>query len=299
MNDNFLEFIVMSSNLDFFNYLISKRLILDEVWCVNCGVQMILKPTRDTKIGFNWRCLNYQCSKYQTTLSIFKGSFFEKSKMNPREILKVIYYIANNEILSKIMIYTNKSENSINDIKKRIYECIGLYWQENPMKLGGQNIIVQVDETKLNFNVRSHRGRSPRVPTWAITIVDTSTVPAKGYAEIVSRRDAMTLIPIIERVVRHGSIIYTDEWAAYNALSSNTHYNYSRVCHKYNFVDPTTGVHTQHVESFNNKLKYEIKKRRGILNDKKGEFLQYFLFCDFFKEKTFGKLLEILAGLCI
>jgi len=38
------------------------------------------------------------------------------------------------------------------------------------------------------------------------------------------------------------------------------------VYHKYNFKDPITGVHTQHGESYNKRIKMEIKKRKGIIS---------------------------------
>ena len=44
---------------------------------------------------------------------------------------------------------------------------------------------------------------------WVFGICDTSTTPGVTYMEIVPDRRAQTLIPIIERVVRHGSIIHS------------------------------------------------------------------------------------------
>ncbi|KAG0439755.1 hypothetical protein DMUE_2211, partial [Dictyocoela muelleri] len=110
--------------------------------------------------------------------------------------------------------------------------------------------------------VRSHRGRSPSDAIWALTFADCSVTPARGYAEIIESRNSNTIIPIIERIVRPGSIIYTDEWPAYTNLSNLNTYIHGTVCHKYHFVDPETFIHTQNVESFNNKIKYEIKKTR-------------------------------------
>ena len=34
--------------------------------------------------------------------------------------------------------------------------------------------------------------------------------------------------------------------------------------HSLNFVDPRTGVHTQHVESYWNRVKLKFKKMRGV-----------------------------------
>ncbi|KAG0441128.1 hypothetical protein DMUE_1280 [Dictyocoela muelleri] len=117
---------------------------------------------------------------------------------------------------------------------------------------------IQIDETKLNYNVQSHRGRSPRKAIWAITIVCTDKIPCKGYIEIVNDRRANTHMPIIQRVVRSGSIIYTDELKSYMGLSNINGYIHQNVCHRYHIIDLETSVHTQHVESFNNKIKLEI-----------------------------------------
>ena len=43
----------------------------------------------------------------------------------------------------------------------------------------GNNIIVKIDETKLNFNVRSYRDRSPAEPVWTITMTETDKKPAR------------------------------------------------------------------------------------------------------------------------
>ncbi|KRH94354.1 hypothetical protein M153_2890004847 [Pseudoloma neurophilia] len=55
--------------------------------------------------------------------------------------------------------------------------------------------------------------------------------------------------------MRLGSIIYTDEWAAYRNIGENQNYEHKTICHKYKFIDYETGVHTQHVESYNNTIK--------------------------------------------
>ena len=79
-------------------------------------------------------------------------------------------------------------------------------------------------------------------------LVDTSHTPALGYMEIVSRHDAVTLLPIIQTHVAPGTEIHSDQWAA------NTHgaglpivSTHSVVNHTYHFVDSVTGTHTQHI----------------------------------------------------
>ena len=81
--------------------------------------------------------------------------------------------------------------------------------------------------------MRSHRGRSPQNPTWALTFASTSSVPSKGYTQIVQSRSSENLKSIILDVVRPGSIIVTDEWRAYNALSCNPNFCHQKITHKY------------------------------------------------------------------
>lgn len=112
----------------------------------------------------------------------------------------------------------------------------------------------------MNFNIKIQRGRSTREAFSYLCILDCSTKPALVNYRIITERSASTLIPIIRSVTRTGTIIYTDEWSSYSALSLNNNYNHGNVCHKYNFVHPVTCVHTKQVESYNNTLKLWIKK---------------------------------------
>jgi len=94
-------------------------------------------------------------------------------------------------------------------LRKFLIMKITIYFARNPIKLGGPNIVVQVDEIKLNHNVKAHRGRGIKDPTWVLTMADTSTTPAKGYAKVIPKKDTNTIIPIIENTSIHGSPIST------------------------------------------------------------------------------------------
>ena len=89
---------------------------------------------------------------------------------------------------------------------------------------------------------------------------DTSVSPALGYMEVVQSRNAATLLPIISAHVNPGTIIQSDEWAAYNGVSNlapvSAHHT---VNHSITFVSPS-GVHTNHIESYWNRAKIKLKR---------------------------------------
>ena len=102
------------------------------------------------------------------------------------------------------------------------------------------------------------------VGVW-IGIITTEYSPARGYFKVVGRRNAATLLPIINRCVLPGSEIHTDDWGAYRRLLQLPNVRRHRVVlHAPNFVDPRTGVHTQEVESCWNQLKLGQKQRKGL-----------------------------------
>ena len=69
-----------------------------------------------------------------------------------------------------------------------------------------------------------------------------------GFMVPVDRRDAATLLPIIHKHIAPGTTVILDLWAAYNTLGIQG-YQHLTINHTYNFVNPTTGACTNHVES--------------------------------------------------
>ena len=73
-------------------------------------------------------------------------------------------------------------------------------------------------------------------------------VAKKGFLVIVPRRDAVTLLPLVQQWVLPGTMVYSDMWQAYNQLGA-LGYGHGTVNHTLHFVDPATGVTTNHVEA--------------------------------------------------
>ena len=120
---------------------------------------------------------------------------------------------------------------------------------------------------------------------WVFGLVDTSVTPSLGYMELVPDRTAATLLPIIQAHVAAGTTIHSDQWRAYTgvgALPGVTLHN--TVNHSVNFVDPTTGVHTQHIESYWNRAKIKLKRMKGCHSTHLPSYLDEFMW-----RERFGK----------
>ena len=95
---------------------------------------------------------------------------------------------------------------------------------------------------------------------------------------VVPQRDAATLLPLINAHVAPGTIIHSDEWAAYNRAQRLSNVSsHGVVNHSINFVKPTTGVHTQNVESYWNRVKIKLKRMKGCHGDQLPSYLNEFM----------------------
>lgn len=110
--------------------------------------------------------------------------------------------------------------------------------------------------------------------------------------EIVPRRNAATLLPIIQNHVLPGSIVRTDEWAAYSQISSIPGVAaHQTVNHSLHFVDPATHVHTQNIESYWNRVKTKLKRMKGWTRDQLPSYLDEFMWRER-EAKTHGSALR-------
>lgn len=161
------------------------------------------------------------------------------------------------------------SNNLVCRVFRRLEEVCSVDIGRNPVIPFGGRCLVKCDESKFNHKAKYNRGR--RAPdVWVFGVLSCDTRPAKGYYEIVRKRDRATLLPILAKCLLPGSEVHTDDWGAYYRLEHHLPNHVARhrvVVHADNFVDPVTGVHTQDVESAWANLKAPIKQRRGISVD--------------------------------
>lgn len=265
------------SSSAFINWCIERFILPREIVCPECKDPMKLEIKKSYIEDHCWRCYNCECSARKKRYQIFFNAFFKNIK-NVRNCLIAILRIAGAQPTHSIVKTLDISEPSLRKLKNNLIPKMA-YENTQMGKLGGIGHFVQIDETMMNFSCKSHRGRSASNRNDAICIVEISTTTNKivrAWAELLPNKCKTTILPIIKEHVFSNSVIHTDEHASYKDLIKLGYEHYT-VCHKYNFVNPINGIHTQYVESFNSKLKYEIKARKGIKSSLRAQFLTEFI----------------------
>ena len=222
-------------------------------------------------------------------------SFFSKSHVTLPKWVHVIYLLANKTPIKNAIEQTGLSRTVVVDIFNFLREVCSTALLQTPIVLGGQGTIVQIDESLFNHKAKYHRGRHPQQETWVFGLADTSTTPATSFLQIVERRDAATLLPIIRDHVRPGTIVHSDQWSAYSRVGDlQTVGSHDWVNHTHHF-DPVTGVHTQHVESLWNRVKTKFKAMKGVKRDMLPGYLDEFMWKERHRRNPFQDILREIA----
>ena len=112
------------------------------------------------------------------------------------------------------------SEQTLVDQYNFLREVCSAALLRNPVLLGGPGRIVQIDESMFAHKPKHHRGRAPQQEVWVFGMADCTTSPALGFMQIVERRNAETLLPIIQRHILPRTLVYSDQWAVYNNVGN-------------------------------------------------------------------------------
>ena len=159
-------------------------------------------------------------------------------------------------------------------------------WKGNQEPIGGQGVEVEIDET-LMARRKYNRGRISQ-QVWVFGGIERESkrkiiVPLTDGQEGL-QRNKETLIPIIKKYIKPGSVIYSDKWGAYSTLSSHGYTHY-QINHSANFVDPQDcSIHTQNIESLWRCFK-KHSKRPGMQTAYMEQYVLRFLFLQNFERK--------------
>ncbi|ORD96001.1 hypothetical protein HERIO_2023 [Hepatospora eriocheir] len=244
-----IEPLVSSPVEDLIEFLCIKGILKRYVKCGTCLLDMKTKPYTRNSDSVAFKCCNRNCNDFSKYVSICTKSLLSGFTVPLRDFLLVAYKWFNNHTHEQIGTEVNIKNKSIIKIIDLLRNQCFKYKTKNPIRLGGDGMIVQIDESLFRHKQKYHRGRQPTREIWVFRLDDCSFIPAKISLYVVPNRTANTLLPIIERVCASGTIIHSDQWKAYLGISSKLRLAHFTVNHSEGFVNHNNGVHTQNIES--------------------------------------------------
>ena len=236
-------------------FLRSHGILRNGKFCNQCDLWIKHVTCSEARDGSFWRCPN--CKR---KASVREGRCFEKQRLSLSVLLTILYFFyssGNSPTDATIMLKGAAHLHSVYDWYNLYRDIMSRALIENPVRLGGVGVTVEIDASKWGYKRKYNRGRLVKEGIWIFGIIERGM--GKFALFTCSARSAGELIPKINRVDLPGTSIKSDEWAVYRSLSQQV-YHHTTVNHTENFVDPVTGCHTQAIESFLAIQKYTSKK---------------------------------------
>uniref|UniRef100_A0A914QR49 ISXO2-like transposase domain-containing protein n=1 Tax=Panagrolaimus davidi TaxID=227884 RepID=A0A914QR49_9BILA len=253
--------------------------------CVAGGCSGHMNFRQREEKGSTFICTKKQCRK---EVGFRKDTFFEGSHLTIKEIFEFVYYWCNGTCQVDYVLRnfvredgSSISRQAIVDWRQFCRDVAVSHFQKNPTMIGGEGKTVEIDETVITKR-KYNRGRLVNQNYWFFGGVERES--GEVFLVHVERRDALTLLPIIQRYIRPGTTIISDLWRAYGGISRLPEgYNHYTVNHSQNFVDPETGAHTNKIESEWQKFKMRHKAEYGTSRTLLVEYVAQYLWKKKFK----------------
>ena len=177
-----------ATGLSVIHYFQQFNLLYTNLECPDCRTLMNLTKYSKSKDGYAWKCQDRLCSRNKYTISIKTNTFFDKSKINLKDWLLILYCFAQYMPVAKSAELTAISSKTIGQIYQALRKMMTNHFDRHPVKLGGPGRIVQIDESCFSHKRKYQRGRAPEKEIWVFGLVDTSYNPAKPFVKVVEKR---------------------------------------------------------------------------------------------------------------
>ncbi|XP_068757823.1 uncharacterized protein [Montipora capricornis] len=241
-------------------WLMDEEVIASRRACPVCGENMGLVECTYRSDGYKWECKKRATNKrHKSTVSIWKGSWFEQSNLTLEEIIKFTYWwsegLTQEQIKKQLHIYPKAAV----DWDMFCRETCEVTIQRNSEKFGGEGKVVRIDESKVGKQ-KYHRGH--RVEgQWVF-----------GGIEEDSRRCFLvsSLLPIIKDWIEPGTLIVSDCWKSYHNLDKHG-YSHQTMNHSKEFVNED-GYNTNKMEGHWGHMKVSLPVF-GTRKDKYSSYL--------------------------
>lgn len=206
--------------------------------------------------------------------SIRDGSWLNQVRIPLQKLwFFILFFLWTPHPRTQVLRSLNLSASSVTDWSNFAREVCSYYFVINPIMIGGEGHIVEIDEAKVGKR-KYNRGRVIE-GQWVFGGIDRSS--KKFFVVAVPDRTTDTLLNIIQANVRPGTTIHSDCWRAYRSLPEHG-YIHRTVNHSLNFVDPETGTHTNTIERLWRELRAGIPRFGGTTKEHFDNYLKEFTF---------------------
>ena len=194
-------------------FLRQNRLLKSEYRCCEENCHEVKSRSSD---GTEFKC-NICGKRY----SVRSNSFFFNVHMNLQNLLMLTYLFCMKipvQLCVNLLI-GEVSHVSVKQWYNFLREVMSTHLLRNPIQLGGDGCIVELDESALGRKRKYNRGyvRGSGIK-WIFGMVDIQT--GKCHIELVPDRSRVTLYPIIRRHIIRRTTIHSDEAAVYFTLQN-------------------------------------------------------------------------------
>lgn len=245
----------------------------------------------DRKCGTYLQCAG-EGRRCRARYSPFTNTYFDgtSSKLDICKVLELLFcwiYRVPIHLTMRLVDTTKKTAIDYYNYCREI--CAVSLEQQNGCILGGLGHIIEIDESKL-FKRMYHRGRFLSFRDgWAFGGIDRTT--KERFVVLVPDRTEATLLPIIQKYIKPGSTIMSDEWKAYYNLDKHG-YVHKTVNHSKRFVDEhDRSVHTQCIENNWRYLKATFPKN-GTSNDMKESYVHEYIYRQVYKNNFVNRFFD-------
>lgn len=154
--------------------------------------------------------------------------------------------------------------------------------------LGGHGHTVQIHKSVLNK--RKHKEGQIVCQQWIIGMYDITS--KKGCIASLKSRSASELEAMIQKNVKAGTEIWTDQWKGYSNLS-RLGYEHKTVNYSKHFKDPLTGVCTNHIKSYWSSFKQYLRRLGVIGSPFIVEYIDQFMWKEIYGRSAAQRMLNL------
>ncbi|KAI5151747.1 hypothetical protein ENBRE01_2357 [Enteropsectra breve] len=167
------------------------------------GVLNLEKGKSRHSINARCRCNKRSCRR---TKNIFMNTIFDGSKISLVKCIEIIYSFCEQGTIEEKVQQLSIDRKNLSNIYKQIEVCINSYYDEyeDTEKIGGEDNIVEMDETHL-FTRMYQRGRTLRGQAyWILGAIDRTTKKIK--IELTIRRNAQVIDAFFAKILKEAQL---------------------------------------------------------------------------------------------